>query len=300
MPRITQLSKDAKIVAGVTAISALLGKGNLSTTSKVAAGLATAAEVAKEETTKLALKRGLEKIERDSKMGMQAFRIAEECHCGAGRYVVSASGKSEGVDFSSEVTPIMLACFIASIWSDVIPDSTSIESPDGMSRFYIKRFDGKLVYRNELIDEGRSKLSGILKDNYCGPGKYSLLLDGKERIVYCSNCKQKLTENQAACPRCGKKAIDPITPSTIEAFSLEELLSKASELYASEGGCRSLTVIKPDKTQAQTSLSEQPNSTDEGAWAAESFERKHITCPNCSLEIPAGSNFCGFCGTKVK
>jgi len=109
-----------------------------------------------------------------------------------------------------------------------------------------------------------------------------------EKLVYCSNCGEKISDDAFFCPKCGTKT--PKGKASNTPYPSDELrdafYSVGIELE------RAFTIAAHETHQAIKKASENMQQKPASAPGT-------VACPNCRTKNPSASIFCYNCGTKL-
>ena len=109
--------------------------------------------------------------------------------------------------------------------------------------------------------------------------------------MFCSNCRQEVSEDVNFCPRCGVKTIKGIEEnvSVPRQRNWEEELESAVEKIGEEME-KAFSIAGRELEQAFRRTKEKMRKTT---------EKESVVCINCGEQNRKDTNFCYKCGTKV-
>jgi ribosomal protein L40E len=112
------------------------------------------------------------------------------------------------------------------------------------------------------------------------------LLVTVNRMMYCSNCGEKLPEDALFCPKCGTKTLKG-TEANVQNSSdeLKEAVAKMSRELE-----KAFAVAAKEINAAFQTASEN---------IQKSLKKEKIVCPSCGEENPNNAVYCYNCGKKL-
>jgi uncharacterized membrane protein YvbJ len=106
-------------------------------------------------------------------------------------------------------------------------------------------------------------------------------------MMYCSNCGEKLSEDDLFCPKCGTKTIKGVEEAapTIS-DELKDTFTKMSQELE-----KAFSVAAKEINAAFKTASEN---------IKKSLQKEPVACPNCGEKNPSDAIFCYKCGKRIK
>jgi uncharacterized membrane protein YvbJ len=105
-------------------------------------------------------------------------------------------------------------------------------------------------------------------------------------MAYCSNCGEKLSKDDAFCPKCGTKAIKGAkTAAPTISDDLEKTFTKMSQELE-----KAFAVAAKEMNAAFRTTSEN---------LKKSLQKEPVVCPSCGEKNPSDAIFCYKCGKRI-
>ncbi len=108
-----------------------------------------------------------------------------------------------------------------------------------------------------------------------------------EKLVYCSNCGEKIDDSAYFCPKCGTKTDKGKAAKA--AYPADELRDAFYQV--------GIELEKAFNIAAQETHSAIQRAREN--WQQKTPQDQTVTCPKCATKNPTGSIFCHNCGTRL-
>jgi predicted amidophosphoribosyltransferase len=108
-----------------------------------------------------------------------------------------------------------------------------------------------------------------------------------KKLVYCSNCGEKIADDAYFCPKCGTKTDKGKAAKAV--YPADELRDAFYQV--------GIELEKAFATAARETHSAIHKAREN--WQQKPPQEQTVTCSQCSTKNPTGSVFCHNCGTKL-